>query len=54
MMKIFKYCCHFLREKGRDLTGPMTKAPTPTDKSKKKQRDNIKTPPKTSLSHQWY
>ena len=27
---------------------PMTKAPTPTEKSKK-QRDNIKTPPKLGL-----
>ena len=29
----------------------MTKAPTPTEKSKK-QRDNTKTPPKTSLTQQ--
>ena len=28
---------------------PMTKAPTPTEKSKK-QRDNTKTPPKTSIT----
>ena len=30
-----------LREKERDLTHPMTKAPTPTEKSKK-QRDTTK------------
>ena len=28
---------------------PMTKAPTPTEKSKK-QRNNTKTPPKTSIT----
>ena len=36
------------KRKGRDLTHPMTKAHTPTEKSKKK-RDNTKTPPKTSI-----
>ena len=30
----------------------MTKAPTPTEKSKK-QRDNIKTQPKTSITHRF-
>ena len=31
------------------LLSPMTKAPTPTEKSKK-QSDNTKTPPKTSIT----
>ena len=37
------------REKGRYLTTAMTKAPTPTEKSKK-QRDNTKMPPNTSIT----
>ena len=37
-----------MREKGRDLTQSYDKSPTPTEKSKK-QRDNTKTPPKTSI-----
>ena len=41
----------FFREKGRDLTQSymMTKAPTPTEKSKT-QRDNTKTPQTTSIT----
>ena len=38
-----------VREKGRDLTQSYNKSPTPSEKSKK-QRDNIKTPPKTSIT----
>ena len=37
------------REKGRYLTQPMTKAPTPTG-NQKKQRGNTKTSPKTSIT----
>ena len=32
----------------KDLS-PMTKAPTPTEKKSRKQRNNPKTPPKTSI-----
>ena len=42
------HCLMNIREKGRDLT-PVTKTPTPTEQSKK-QRDNIKTPPKTLIT----
>ena len=42
----FRVC----RKKKEEIwLGPMTKAPTPTEKSKK-QRDNTKTPPKTSIT----
>ena len=41
-----------LQEKKEEIwLSPMTKSPTPTEKSKK-QRDNTKTPPKTSIT-QW-
>ena len=38
-----------IREKGRDLTQYYDKTPTPTEQSKK-QRDKIKTPPKTLIT----
>ena len=38
----------FLWEKEEIWLSPITKAPTPAEKSKK-QRDNIKTPPKLRL-----
>ena len=39
-----------VQEKKEEIwLSPMTKAPTPTEKSKK-QRDNTKTPPKTSIT----
>ena len=39
-----------IQEKKEEIwLSPMTKAPTPTEKSKK-QRDNTKTPPKTSIT----
>ena len=42
----------FTVEKKEEIwLSPMTKAPTPTEKLKK-QRDNIKTPPKTSITQQ--
>ena len=48
-----KYVCYHIiytvGEKGRDLTQSYAKAPTTTEKSKK-QRDNTKTPPKTSIT----
>ena len=37
------------REKGRDLTRPLAKVPTPTEKSKK-QLDNIKNATKTFIT----
>ena len=39
----------FVDKKEEIWLSPMTKAPTPTEKSKK-QRDNTKTPPKTSIT----
>ena len=39
----------FEEKKEEILLSPMTKAPTPTEKSKK-QCDNTKTPPKTSIT----
>ena len=39
----------FKRGQGRDRLSPMTNALTLTEKSKK-QRDNIKTPPKSSIT----
>ena len=42
---------NWLREKGKEeiWLSPVTKTPTPTEQSKK-QRDNIKTPPKTLIT----
>ena len=42
------YCEHEVKKEEIWLS-PMTKAPTPTEKSKK-QRDNTKSPPKTSIT----
>ena len=40
-----------LQEKKEEIWfSPMTKAPTPTKQKFKKQRDNTKTPPKTSIT----
>ena len=40
----------FLKEKKEEIwLSPVTKTPTPTEQSKK-QRDNIKTPPKTLIT----
>ena len=41
----------YSKKKGRDLTQSYDKRPTLTEKSKK-QRDNIKRPPKTSITQQ--
>ena len=38
-----------MKEKGRERLSPMTKAPTPKEKSKK-ECGNTKTPPKTSIT----
>ena len=42
---------HCLEKKEEIWLIPMAKAPTPTEKCKK-QRDNTKTPPKTSITQQ--
>ena len=39
----------FLEKKEEIWLSPVTKTPTPTEQSKK-QRDNIKTPPKTLIT----
>ena len=41
---------NFVREKGRDLTQSYDKSPCTDRKIKKAQRDNTKTPPKTSIT----
>ena len=43
------HCMQWQREKGRDLTQSYDKNPYTTEKSKK-QRDNTKTPPQTSIT----
>ena len=40
----------YSKRKGEEIwLSPMTKTPTPTEQSKK-QRDNLKTPPKTLIT----
>ena len=52
VLVIYRYTSKYLWEKKEEIwLSPMTKAPTATEKSRK-QRDNTKTPPKTSIT-QW-
>ena len=49
-MGIHFFCLVDIEEKKEEIwLSPMTKAPIPTEKFKK-QRDNTKTPPKTSIT----